>query len=239
MAAFPMFIKICANTNLADAQLAAELGADAVGFVFAPSKRQVTSAQVAAITPHLPSQVATVGVFATTEAQEIIAAVRAARLTSVQLHHELHPVLVTELNVAFEGRVQLIQLVPYAIDAANQDSADAQFEMALRAALARTELSAVLVDAARAGVSGGLGAAFDWNHAAALVRRAYAAAAGSGRDLPKLIVAGGLRAENVGEAIAALQPWGVDVASGVESQPGKKDPERLRAFLAAVRRSAL
>jgi phosphoribosylanthranilate isomerase len=234
-----MFIKICANTNLADAQLAAELGADAVGFVFAPSKRQVTGAQVAAITPHLPSQVAAVGVFATTDAQEIIAAVRVAGLTGVQLHHELRPDLVSELNAAFEGRVQLIQLVPYPVDAADQAAADAQFETALRAALARPELSALLVDAARAGVSGGLGAAFDWNHVAVLVRRVYAAAASSEHDLPKLIVAGGLHAENVGAAIAALQPWGVDVASGVESQPGKKDPERLRAFLAAVRRSAL
>jgi phosphoribosylanthranilate isomerase len=232
-----MFIKICANTNLADAQLAAELGADAVGFVFAPSKRQVTGEQVAAITPHLPSQVAAVGVFATTDAQEIIAAVRGAGLTGVQLHHELRPDLVSELNAAFEGRVQLIQLVPYPVDAADQAAADAQFETALRAALATPELSAVLVDAARAGVSGGLGAAFDWNHVAVLVGRAYAEAS-SEHDLPKLIVAGGLHAENVGAAIAALQPWGVDVASGVESQPGGKNPERLRAFLAAVRQSA-
>ncbi|HEX4155705.1 MAG TPA: phosphoribosylanthranilate isomerase [Acidobacteriaceae bacterium] len=231
-----MFVKICANTNLADAQLAAELGADAVGFVFAPSKRRVSVEEVGAITARLPSSVATVGVFAMQDAEEIVSAVRGCGLTGVQLHSKANPALVAELNCAFEGRVQLIQLVPYAIDAADRDAADAQFEMALRAALSMPAISAVLLDAAREGKSGGLGAVFDWSHAAELVRRGYEAAAG--RDLPKLIVAGGLRAENVGEAIAALRPWGVDVASGVESEPGKKDAERLRAFLSAARTRA-
>jgi phosphoribosylanthranilate isomerase len=226
-----MYIKICANTNLADAQLAAELGADAVGFVFAPSKRQVTAEQVAAITPHLPGSVAAVGVFATQDAREIVAAVWAAGLTGVQLHHTPNPVLVEDLSREFAGRVRLIQVVAYRIDA----EADARFETELRSAMAMTAISAVLVDAARGGVSGGLGAAFDWGAAATILRRVSASMEGEGRELPKLIVAGGLRAENVGEAIRALQPWGVDVASGVESEPGKKDPERLRAFLAAAR----
>lgn len=233
-----MFIKICANTNLADAQLAAELGADAVGFVFAPSKRQVSGEQVAAITPHLPGNVARVGVFATQDAQEIIAAVRAAGLNGVQLHQAVDPALVMDLNRAFEGRVQLIQTVPYGIDAADRAVADELFVEALRNALAMPAISAVLVDAARRGVSGGLGEAFDWESAAALIGRAYEAARSGERELPKLIVAGGLRAENVTEAIATLQPWGVDVASGVELEPGKKDAERLRAFLTAARQGA-
>jgi phosphoribosylanthranilate isomerase len=233
-----MFIKICANTNLADAQLAAELGADAVGFVFAPSKRLVTAEQVAEITPHLPDNVLPVGVFATADAQEIIAAVRAAGLRGVQLHHAPDPTLAEELNCAFEGHVQLIQAVPYAIDAADRAAADERFVAALTTALRTPAISAVLLDAARGNASGGLGVAFDWAHAAALVGRAYDAAAIDGRDLPKLIVAGGLSAENVGDAIATLRPWGVDVASGVEASPGRKDPERLREFLAAARHSA-
>ena len=86
-----MFIKICANTNLADAQLAAELGADAVGFVFAPSRRRMNAAQVAEITPHLPASVLTVGVFATTDADEIIRTVREAHLQAAQLHNDPGP----------------------------------------------------------------------------------------------------------------------------------------------------
>lgn len=233
-----MFVKICANTNLADAQLAAELGADALGFVFAPSKRQVTAETVAAITPHLPGSVLPVGVFGTADAQEIIANVRASGLRGVQLHRAPNAELAAELNCAFEGHVQLIQTVSYVIDAADRQAADQQFEDALSTALRTPAISAVLLDTARGGASGGLGASFDWEHAAGLVTGAYAAAANDGQDLPKLIVAGGLRAENVAEASRILQPWGVDVASGVESVPGKKDPERLRAFLAAARQSA-
>jgi phosphoribosylanthranilate isomerase len=234
-----MYIKICANTNLADAQLAAELGADAVGFVFAPSKRQVTAEQVAAITPHLPDGVAAIGVFATHDAEEIVAAAQAAGLSGVQLHHAPDPSLVEELNGAFEGSVQLIQVVSYPVDAPDRAAADEQFSSDLRTALAMPAISAVLVDAARGGVSGGLGVAFDWKVGADLVRSAYASAQPAERELPKLIVAGGLRSENVAEAIATLRPWGVDVASGVESQPGSKDPQRLRDFLAAARRNSL
>ena len=108
-----MFIKICANTNLADAQLAAELGADAVGFVFAPSRRRMIASQVAAITPHLPGSVLTVGVFATTDADEIIRDVREAHLQAAQLHNDTNPELIARLNDAFEGHVRLIQTVPF------------------------------------------------------------------------------------------------------------------------------
>ena len=232
-----MFVKICANTNLADAQLAAELGADAVGFVFAPSKRQVNAEQVATITPHLPGDVLTVGVFATADAEEVISAVRASGLRGVQLHLAPNTALIEELNGAFEGHVQLIQTVSYAIDAADRAAADEAFVVALETALHIPALSAVLLDTARGSASGGLGVPFDWRHVAALVQSTYAKAAKSQHDLPKLIVAGGLRAENVGEAIAVLHPWGVDVASGVEESPGRKDPERLRAFLDASRRA--
>lgn len=232
-----MFVKICANTSLADVQLAAELGADAVGFVFAPSRRQVNAEQVAAITPHLPDNVLTVGVFATADTHVIISSVRTAGLCGVQLHCAPNAKLVEELNCAFEGHVQLIQTVSYAIDAADRAVADDAFAAELMTTLRTPAISAVLLDAARGNASGGLGVTFDWKHAAALVRRAYEAAACDGRELPRLIVAGGLRAENVGDAIAVLQPWGVDVASGVEASPGKKDPERLRAFLAVARHS--
>src|SRR6185437_11127719 len=153
-----MFIKICANTNLADAQLAAELGADAVGFVFAPSRRRMIASQVAAITPHLPDSVLTVGVFATTDADEIIGTVREVGLRAVQLHSDTNPELIAKLNEVFEGRVQLIQVVPFNVHSGD----NAGFSVTLARALATPGLWAVLVDAARRGKTGGLGMAFDW-----------------------------------------------------------------------------
>src|SRR5215472_4221091 len=81
-----MWIKICANTNLADASLAADLGADALGFVFAPSPRRVTPEQAAIITAHLPASIEKIGVFQTTDPAEIVSAVRIAGLTGAQLH---------------------------------------------------------------------------------------------------------------------------------------------------------
>jgi phosphoribosylanthranilate isomerase len=229
-----MFIKICANTNLEDALLAAELGADAVGFVFAPSRRRMLPAQVAAITPHLPGSVLTVGVFATNEADEIIRTVRETGLQGVQLHNDTKPELIEKLNDAFEGRVQLIQTVPFNVHAGD----NAGFSAALTRTLTVPGLRAVLVDAARRGRSGGLGMAFDWELAAKEIRLAcHAAAVACGRDLPPLIVAGGLHSRNVAAAIDVLEPWGVDVASGVEAEPGRKDPVRLRKFIAAARGS--
>jgi phosphoribosylanthranilate isomerase len=91
----------------------------------------------------------------------------------------------------------------------------------------------VLIDAAKSGASGGLGVAFDWAHVAEIVRRVI----GAREPRPRVILAGGLNAENVAQAIEALQPWGVDVASGVEASPGKKDPARLRAFVNAARQA--
>jgi phosphoribosylanthranilate isomerase len=230
-----MFIKICANTNLADAQLAAELGADAVGFVFAPSRRRMLASQVAEITPHLPGNVLTVGVFATTDADEIIQAVRTAGLQAVQLHHEPNPGLIAKLNDAFEGHVRLIQVVPFNVHTGD----NAGFSAALARTLTTPGLWAVLIDAARTGKSGGLGMAFDWQHAAQEIRQACnAASTATGVDLPPVIVAGGLHSRNVAAAIDVLQPWGVDVASGVEAEPGRKDPTRLRFFIDAVRHAA-
>lgn len=230
-----MFIKICANTNLADAQLATELGADAVGFVFAPSRRRMMADQVARITPHLPANVLTVGVFATTDADEIIQSVRTAGLQAAQLHHEPNPDLIAKLNDAFEGHVRLIQTVAFNVHSGE----NAGFSAALARALTTPGLWAVLIDAARTGKSGGLGMAFDWQHAAQEIRLACnTASTATGVDLPPIIVAGGLHSRNVAAAIDVLQPWGVDVASGVEAEPGRKDPTRLRFFIDAARHAA-
>ena len=230
-----MFVKICANTNLHDARLAAEIGADAVGFVFAPSPRQVTVAQVAAITPHLPASVLKVGVFQTQDVGAIADAVRTARLTGVQLHSAPNAALIQTLHDTFGERVRLIQTIAREVAPVDAAEADKRFQARLEFALLQPGLGAVLLDAAKSGASGGLGAAFDWDAASRVVERAYATARKRRAELPKLWLAGGLHAENVREAIRSMKPEGVDVASGVEAEPGKKDPERLRAFMEAAR----
>lgn len=216
-----MWTKICANTNLADAALAAELGADAVGFVFAPSPRHVTPGQVAAITPRLPAAIEKIGVFTTLDAAEIAAIVGTAGLTGVQLHSEYSPTFVAALASLLPG-IRLIQTTHRNTASPTPETGSA----AISILSAAPNVQAVLVDSRTAVASGGTGVAFDWESA----RHALSALA----PMP-LIVAGGLNPDNVRQAIAVLEPWGVDVASGVESSPGQKDPEKLAAFLANAR----
>lgn len=219
-----MWIKICANTNLEDAALAAELGADAVGFVFAPSKRQVTPAQVAAITPHLPTTVERVGVFYSHDPKEIAQAVAQAGLTAVQLHGGLDNDLTSRLTDLLAGSARIIQTLHWVIDSpASEPSSAIQLQQQLFHIAASGLSDRVLIDSKVGTAGGGTGVSYDW-----LAARHAFASAPSGLHL---IVAGGLRPDNVAQAIAHLQPWGVDVASGVESSPGRKDPARLAAFI--------
>jgi phosphoribosylanthranilate isomerase len=220
-----MWIKICANTNLDDAQLAAELGADAVGFVFAPSLRQVTAAEVARITPHLPEGLECVGVFPALEAQQIAGIAQECGLTTVQLHGGVNLELVRQLDEIFNGQVKLIQTLHWQVDADAGSAAGVAQQ--LRLIDADGLVSSVLVDAKVGEDLGGTGVSFDWDAA-----RATLAEAGTGL---KLIVAGGLRAENVADAIRRLNPWGLDVATGVEQSPGRKSHEKLAAFIRAAR----
>jgi phosphoribosylanthranilate isomerase len=219
-----MFIKICANTNLEDARLAAELGVDAVGFVFAPSKRQVTAEQVAVITRELPEGIGKVGVFTSTDAAEILQAAKVAGLTVVQLHSRFDPRLVDAIDSGSVGALRVVQVVDVP---AGMDLEELRAE--LTAVLTHPYVRMALLDASHGGASGGTGKRFDWERVAVVVREVQAATGGM------VIVAGGLNAENVGAAIDAFAPWGVDVASGVEASARKKDPERLRAFVAAAR----
>jgi phosphoribosylanthranilate isomerase len=221
-----MWIKICGNTNLDDAQLAAELGADAVGFVFAPSTRQVTAAQVAQITPHLPENVESVGVFPALEAGQIADAALESGLNAVQLHGGVSLELVRKLDEIFNGQVKLIQTVHWQVGDGASAVVVAQH---LKAIAADGLVDRVLIDSKVGAALGGTGVSFDWNAA-----RSVLAEAGAGL---KLIVAGGLQQDNVADAILRLNPWGVDVASGVEESPGRKSPEKLAAFIQATRNS--
>jgi phosphoribosylanthranilate isomerase len=216
-----MWIKICANTNLDDAQMAAELGADAVGFVFAPSRRRVTSKEVAQITPHLHAKVERIGVFDSLYAEEIAAAVREAGLTAVQLHGGGEPVLAKRLNELFEGKVRIIQTVHWAVEEGGESAKSVR--QRLCAIEAGSTIERVLIDSKVGQATGGTGVSFDWVAARSVLA--------SGGSRLKMIVAGGLRPENVAEAISELNPWGVDVTSGVEKSPGRKDPKKLGEFI--------
>ena len=221
-----MWIKICANTNLEDAQLAADLGADAVGFVFAASPRQVTASDVSRITPHLPEGIECVGVFPALEAQQIAGIAQECGLHSVQLQGGVSLELIRQLDGIFNGQVRLIQTVHWQVDANAASTASVVAEQ-LRQIDADGLAARVLIDTKVGANLGGTGVTFDWDAA-----RATLAEAGAGM---KLIVAGGLRPDNVGDAIRRLKPWGVDVASGVEQSPGRKDPDKLAAFINAAR----
>ncbi|HTF64557.1 MAG TPA: phosphoribosylanthranilate isomerase [Edaphobacter sp.] len=211
--------KICGNTSAEDALLAVELGADALGFVFAESKRRVTPAQVAAITPRLPGHVERVGVVYSRDAAEIAAIVEEAGLTAVQLHGGVDLLLVDKLRNRVGDEIGIIQTLHWVVGTDSSERMGAE----LREIAAAKTIDRVLVDSRVGNAGGGTGVSFDWNAARSVLRQ-------SGEGL-KIIVAGGLRPENVAEAIQELEPWGVDVVSGVEASPGLKDSEKLAAFL--------
>ena len=215
-----LWVKICANTSLADAQLVADAGADALGFVFAPSPRRVTVEQVAAITPNLPPQLEKIGVFVETGFHDLATAVRAAGLTGVQLHSGIAPDLPARLRDEFGATLRILRVVHFG-PAAATEAAEYAGDPAV---------DAVLIDSRTATALGGTGIAFDWDVAS---RTIFA-----GENGRKLVAAGGLHPENVAEAIGRLRPWGVDVASGVEASPGRKHPEKVRAFVANARAAA-
>lgn len=218
-----MWIKICANTNLDDAALAVELGADALGFVFAPSSRRVTAQQVAAITPHLPARIEKIGVFGTLDFEEIASMVRIAGLTGAQLHGGFSAGGIAALKTQLPT-LRIIQTAHWK----DEGQSAGEFSQQLAEINETASIDALLVDSRTANASGGTGVVFDWNAA----RKALFAPGHK-----RLIVAGGLNPGNVQQAIALLQPWGVDVASGVESSPGQKDPEKLAAFILNARQA--
>ena len=203
-------------------------GASALGFIFASSPRQVTPPQVAAITARLPRTVEKYGVFVDASFDEIVSTVKAAGLTGVQLHFLAEPGLPLRLREHFAGiparsRLGILQVLHF--------SSAAELEASLALLTPATgrdhAIDAVLVDSRVGSAVGGTGISFDWAAARSIFLK----------HAPhlRLLAAGGLRPDNVAEAIRTLAPWGVDVVTGVESAPGKKDAERVRAFVRAAR----
>jgi phosphoribosylanthranilate isomerase len=216
-----LWIKICGNTSLKDALLAVEAGADAVGFVFAPSPRQVTAAQAAAIARKLPASIEKIGVFVDAALDEIYSVVRECGLTGVQLHFDAAPELPEKLRKYLGPQIRILHVVHFRADAAGLVAE--QIARHVR----NPHVDAVLVDSCTATAVGGTGAAFDWASARSTVFL--------DAKERKLIAAGGLNPANVAEAIATLRPWGVDAVSGVEASPGRKDPGKLKNFVAQAR----
>jgi phosphoribosylanthranilate isomerase len=200
-----MFVKICGITNEDDALFAVAMGADALGFVFAPSPRQVSPQLVYDITRRLPPEILTVGVFRDELPARVIDLVHRSGVKAAQLHG----------NETAAQSVEVAAAVRWVIKAFPAGS-----PRLARALDHGTDM--VLLDAP----SPGSGKVFDWDLAAEVPEGA------------RLILAGGLTPENVGDAVRAVEPWGVDVSSGVEQRPGRKDALKVKRFIDAARAAA-
>jgi phosphoribosylanthranilate isomerase len=201
-------VKICGVTRPEDAELAANLGAWAIGFNFWPeSKRRADPAIAAGISRALHRRVERVGVFVNQPLDDIAGLVDALGLSYVQLHGDEGPSFCAAVAQRTGAKVIKAMRIAHAADLRELD---------------RFHTDLHLLDTAAKGFVGGSGQSWDWSLAA------------QRRSKIPFLLAGGLTPENVAEGIAAVHPWGVDVASGVESNPGIKDPEKLRAFFDAV-----
>jgi phosphoribosylanthranilate isomerase len=202
-------VKICGITSLADARLAIEAGADALGFNFyRSSPRYIEPREAGRIVRGLPHRVVKVGVFVDETAETVGEIVETAGLDAVQLHGRERPALVRRL-AALRPVIKVFRVRP--------GFSSARFR-------SYPEAAAFLLDGFRPGLPGGTGARFDWT----VARRAA--------HYGPIILAGGLAPENVAEAIVSVHPYAVDVCSGVETRPGKKDPAKVRELMREVKR---
>jgi phosphoribosylanthranilate isomerase len=213
------WVKICGTTNLEDALVAVDAGADAVGFVFyEKSPRKVDVERATEIVAQLPAKIEKVGVFVDQSVDEVRAIVVKTGITAAQLHGKIADRVWKDSRPAEEclGASRVIPVIA----GTSLENADVFISQPDR-------IFALLVDAPSNGRVGGTGTSFNWQATQGIVQSL-------GLIVP-VIVAGGLTASNVSEAMELFQPFGVDVASGVEARPGKKDPEKVRAFVQAVR----
>ncbi len=200
-----MFVKICGITNEDDALLAVAMGADAVGFVFAPSTRQIAAQVAYDITRRLPAEILTVGVFRDDLPSRVVEVAHRAGVKAVQLHGRETPAQTIEVAKQIRWVIKAFGANDPNLPRADQYGTDM-----------------ILMDAPEPGS----GKVFDWS----LV--------GDAPDSVKLILAGGLNPENVGAAVREVQPWGVDVSSGVERSPGRKDAIAVKRFIENARAHA-
>ncbi len=202
-------VKICGITNAADALAAIDAGANLLGFTFcAKSPRHITEAEAAKIRPQVPKKIEAVGIFVNAPPAVVAALCKSLKLDAAQLHGDESPQTVAELARSLTVWKAFRVEPDFRMETLDE----------------YPEAFAFLFDAAHTGQYGGTGRNTDWD----LARRAAV-----GR---RIILAGGLKVENVAAAVRTVRPYAVDVASGVESKPGKKDHGRLREFIQEVRR---
>lgn len=207
------WIKICGTTSLEDALSSIEAGADALGFIFAPSRRRISTEQAQRIISQLPREVERIGVFMNSSAAEISSVVNIVELTGIQVHGDESPVAVYHcLPSARRDEMRKIKTI----------QVKSGHELWLDHVGESDAVDTWLLDS-----GAGSGKTFDWETTRKQI----------GDRRVQFVVAGGLTPGNVGEAIRVFKPWGVDVVTGVEREPGRKDPEKLRAFVAAVRKA--
>jgi len=211
-------VKIEGLRNPSDAMRVAQMGADAIGMVFAESPRWVSPDQARAIVDILPPWVATVGVFVNSDAVAINRVVERTGIGYVQLHGDETPDIVGQIDAPCIKAFRI-----------RDESWLAEVRQWLADCQARSNLAAVLLDAYNPTVRGGTGERFNWD----MVADARAAGAMAGID--PVILAGGLDDACVSQAIDLVQPWAVDVASGVEKSPGIKDFRKIRDFIDATK----
>ena len=255
------WVKICGTTNLEDAVAAAEAGADALGFVFyKKSRRAVDAATARAIVDKVPDTLARIGVFVNERVENVVEIVHHVGLTAVQLHGEEDVDYSRRLYRALANgapRPMIFRsLAARVFDVPDDQSVgwdpvqagilelDENYHGQRVRKLHVAEdgdlflethgfrpgvIGGILLDSSTPAQRGGTGRTFDWERVRPWV--------GVMNSISKLVVAGGLTPNNVSKAMAMLHPWGVDVVSGVEAAPGKKDREKVRAFVHAVRRA--
>ncbi|MBR52789.1 phosphoribosylanthranilate isomerase [Candidatus Poribacteria bacterium] len=204
-------IKICGITNLDDGLEAIAAGVDALGFVFVPNTpRYITPPQAKLVIKQLPPFITNVGLFVDSEIDEIEDIVNHCKLDAVQLHGNESPEMCSQISL----QTKVIK------------SFHVKKELqVLRNEIENYRVDAYLLDTFIKGKAGGTGQTFDWRIAEGLSQR--------------IILAGGLTPDNIGTAIAQLQPYGVDVSSGVEKSPGKKDTNKIYSFVRQVRKANL
>lgn len=201
-------VKICGITNLEDALTAVKLGADALGFVFSESPRQVTPEQADRILSQLPPFVLCVGVFVNEKRGRVLEVIDSCPLDIVQLHGEEPPRYCLEIK-EFNKKILKAFRVQ---DSSSLSQVDSYM------------VDGYLFDAFTEDIYGGTGKTFNWN---LLENKKFS---------KPVILSGGLSHDNVGRAIQQVRPYAVDASSGLEMEPGKKDPEKVRAFIEAVRK---
>jgi len=237
------WIKICGMTNLEDALTAVEAGADAVGFVFyEKSPRNISVEAAREIVEKLPESVEKIGVFVNGGEQDPARVLLESGLTGMQSYFSL------ETGAGGKGgtrgileasllpkRARFMMALPMKLFGEYIEHIQISTDFANRGknrpegrSLPEDLYGTFVLDSGDLRSPGGTGKTFDWEKAVPIAKEMR-------RGGAKLVVAGGLTPENVGQAIGILNPWGVDVVSGVEARPGKKDPEKVRAFVRAVR----